>query len=110
MPWSPTLLHVLFLGMGVASSGQILTFSVLKQYNPLDRASTVIAFVNMAVVAGGFVFQPLVGKWLQILWDGRMKAGVPLYHINHFQLVLSVVPMCFFICMIIAFSTLDPDS
>jgi MFS family permease len=96
------MIHLIFLVLGMASTAQILTFALLKEYNPLDRASTVIAFVNMAVVAGGVVFQPMVGSCLQWLWDGRMVNAVPQYTVLSYQIAFLVLPICFLICIILA--------
>jgi MFS family permease len=54
-------LAICMLLIGVASSGQILTFGLIKDQNPAQMTGTAVAFNNMAVVAGGLIFQPLVG-------------------------------------------------
>ncbi|MCB1110418.1 MAG: MFS transporter [Chlamydiia bacterium] len=93
----------LLLGIGIASSGQILSFALVKDNNRPTVTGTAIGLNNMAVVAGGALFQPLVGFLLHIFWSGSSDFyGVPIYTVGNYHIGLTVVPACFFIGLIVS--------
>ena len=92
---------LLFL-FGIAASGQILSFALVKDNNRPSVTSTAIGFNNMANVAGGAIFQPLVGAVLSAGWDGKMLGHVPIYATSDYNMALCVVPLCFLIGLIVS--------
>jgi nitrate/nitrite transporter NarK len=98
-----TSLSFLFLlGIGVAASGQILTFALVKDTNRPTTTGTAVGLNNMAVVAGGALFLPLVGALLHLNWDHKMDLGVPLYSVENFHMGLLIVPICFLASLLIS--------
>lgn len=71
---------LLFFG-GYFSGAQMLTFAIAKEGQPTAISGTVIAFVNMIGIGAALVFQPLVGKLID------MNDG-------HFGIALSTIPIC----------------
>ena len=94
--------YLLMFLFGVASAGQILSFALVKDINRPSVTSTAIGFNNMANVAGGAIFQPLVGYMLAKGWDGQTLNGVPIYSIKDYHLALFVVPLCFLIGLVMS--------
>lgn len=95
---------ILLLGMGIAASGQILSFALVKDNNRATVVGTAVGLNNMAVVAGGALFQPLVGLILHQYWDGAKDGwGVPVYSVANYHLGLIVVPACFLIGLLTSF-------
>ncbi|MCP5506397.1 MAG: MFS transporter [Chlamydiales bacterium] len=87
---------ILLFGMGVAASGQILSFALVKDNNRSTVVGTAVGLNNMAVVAGGAIFQPFVGLILHQFWDGAKDGwGVPVYSVANYHLGLMVIPICF---------------
>ena len=89
------LLCLLLFGFGMAAAGQILSFALVKDNNHKQVTATAIGFNNMAVVAGGALFQPLIGILLRLVWQGEFIDGVPWYTMNNYRVAMSVVPLCF---------------
>lgn len=89
------LLCIFMLGFGFATAGQILTFALVKDNNRSEVTATAIGVNNMAVVAGGALFQPLIGFLLRFNWQGGMENGVPTYLAPSYHVALCVVPLCF---------------
>lgn len=89
--------YVLLFFFGVAASGQLLTFALVRDINKPAVTASAIGFNNMAVVIGGFIFQPLVGWILSSGWDGTMHHGVQVYSIHDYQVSLAIVPLCYLI-------------
>jgi MFS family permease len=103
VPRLPFWLTFFFLfGIGIACSGQILSFALVKDNNRPSVTATAIGLNNMAVVAGGAFFQPFVGWLLQLGWNGKLEGGVPIYLVESYQKGFIVVPLCFFIGFIVS--------
>ena len=79
--------------LGLASSGQALSFGVVQDNHEASVAGTALGFNNMAVVAGGIFFQPLVGYLLDAGWSGKMFASAPVYSFTNYQVALAVIPI-----------------
>lgn len=94
------LTFVLLFAFGVATAGQILSFAVVRDINRPEVTATAIGVNNMAVVAGGALFQPLVGYLLRLNWTGEMFNNAPVYSVDNYTIALLVVPVCFFLSYI----------
>lgn len=92
----------LLFAFGFAASAQTLSFALVKDINKPATVGTAIGFNNMAVVAGGFLFQPLVGFILNWSWDGVMRHGIPAYKFADYQVALSILPGCFLVGVIVS--------
>jgi hypothetical protein len=57
----------------------------------------------MFVMVGGNLFQPVIGKFLDMGWTGEMVEGARVYSAHAYQLALSVIPICIFLAIIITF-------
>lgn len=98
-----TLLFILMFTFGVASSDINVAFAVVKENNSYDRVGTAIGFNNMATVAGGALFQPLVGILLTLHSGETVKvAGVPVYALSDYRFAMAVVPICYLLSAIIS--------
>lgn len=103
IPHLPTVLLYAFLFvLGLAASGQSLAFGVVKDNNHSSVTGTAIGFNNMATVAGGALFQPLVGIFLQLNWDGVMQGNAPVYTAVDYRLAFLVLPLCYVVAVIMS--------
>lgn len=98
LPFAMTF--IILFAFGVATAGQILSFAVVRDINRPEVTATAIGVNNMAVVAGGALFQPLVGYLLRLNWTGEMSNNVPVYSVDNYHVALLVVPLCFFLSYI----------
>ncbi|OJW50227.1 MAG: hypothetical protein BGO67_02555 [Alphaproteobacteria bacterium 41-28] len=78
---------------GFVFSSQPLIFSSVCQLTPHASNGTAISFTNMIVMMLGLILQPLVGKFLEIAWSGKMENGVPLYTISDYRFALMSIPI-----------------
>lgn len=90
----PALYVFLFL-LGAAAAGQSLSFAVVKDNNAPHVVGTAIGFNNMATVAGGALFQPLIGILLHLNWHGVTHGGAPVYSATDYRFSLFVLPLCY---------------
>ena len=100
---SQWLMAVALFMLGFFSSSMLLGFAVNCEINlPMVRG-TVIGFTNMMVMAGGAIFQPLLGKLLDVYWDGQMVAGARYFSIYDFHIAMVVLPICQVLAFILIF-------
>jgi predicted MFS family arabinose efflux permease len=106
----PAFLTVPMLVMvGTAASTQLLTFVLVKINNDPAVVATALGLNNMAVVAGGVVFHPLIGS-LMDMQVSQVSQGQPVYAVEHFQHAFTIVPICFLLSALVAwFLIADKD-
>jgi len=97
-----TLLYVVLFGLGLAASGQSLAFGVVKDNNHSSVVGTAIGFNNMATVAGGALFQPLIGLLLHFHWNGVMHGNAPVYGAADYRIAFLILPVCYVVALIIS--------
>lgn len=92
-------LVTLFL-FGVGTSGQALSFAVVRDNNSSETVGTAMGFNNFAVVVGGAICQPFVGFLLTLGWHGEIRNGVHFYDVLDFQHAFIILPISFVLCAI----------
>ena len=95
LPWSGVL--ILCFLFGLASSGQSVSFALVKDNNKSEVVGTAIGFNNMAVVIGGALFQPLIGILLSLQWHAEKINNVPFYSVAEYQVAMCVLPLIYFL-------------
>ena len=95
-----SMYFVLFL-LGIGAGGQTVSFAVVKENNPEHLVGTASGFNNLSVVLGGAIFQPLVGVMLHRSASSVVLNGVSSYPITSYQHALMVMPLCYFVSLII---------
>lgn len=93
--------HALAMVFGIAAASNILVFNMVLLHNSEnENTGAAIGFMNMAVVAGGALLQPIVGSIIESSWDGFIRNGAHWYSANDYQSGLAIIPLCFLICVI----------
>lgn len=83
---------LLFL-FGAFSSIEVVCFAVGRETSPSHVSGAAVSLVNLLVMLGGLIFQPIVGKILDANWLGTMVNGVPVYNAHTYQLALTIIPV-----------------
>jgi MFS family permease len=73
------LLTAALVGAGAASGGMIIGFAYGKESVPMHLAGTVSGMINMGVMVGPMILQPLVGWCLDLGYKGGVVDGVRVY-------------------------------
>jgi sugar phosphate permease len=93
---SVMVVSLLLFAIGFFSSAEIIVFAMACDMTVPKLAGTAVAFINMLVMIGGAIFQPLIGKLLDIHWSGAVAdSGVRLYSTTDFQFALISLPICY---------------
>lgn len=90
---SHTVEMVGMLTIGIAAAAQILSFALIRDNFPQQDLAVAIGIINMSVVIGGALFQPLVGLLLSWQHPGVAQS----YSIANFQWALWLLPLCYFV-------------
>lgn len=87
-------LSYIFFFIGFCCGAHPLCFALGKENNPISMSGTAVAVTNMLIMAGGAIFQPVVGKLLDLHAQGTLGAdGLPIYSASDYTFALSVVPI-----------------
>ncbi|MDF1757974.1 MAG: MFS transporter [Legionellaceae bacterium] len=93
-------LNVLMFLYGIFSSTEIIAFILAKESVDKILPGTIFAVINMIVTLGGAIFQPLVGKLLDLYSNGEKLNGIHVYKIQDYQRALSIIPICLIITLL----------
>src|SRR5690606_8106619 len=83
---------LLFL-LGGLSSCFILAFSVVREINFHETTGTAIGFINTLNNISGALAQPIIGKLLDMNWDGTMIDNSPVYSVENFTTAFIFLPI-----------------
>lgn len=97
------LVYVLLFLFGFLSSVQILVFAIAREVTPIEISGTTIGLLNMLVMVGGVIFPPIVGKLLDMNWQGTMIDGARVYSEHAYTVALSVLPLGILVGILLLF-------
>lgn len=100
---SVSMIMIVMFCFGVCCGPHPLCFTLSKENSVAEVAGTSISFVNFIIMMGGFVFQPVVGKLLDVARAGRMLDGRPLYLASDFHSALLVMPIGLLLSFVLIF-------
>lgn len=87
-------LYTIFFMIGFCCGAHPLCFALGKESNPIQISGTAVAVTNMLIMAGGAIFQPMVGKLLDMHTSSRIGIdGLPVYSAGDYSFALSVIPI-----------------
>lgn len=86
---------------GFFSCAHVVVFAVGREISPLRSAGTAVAVTNMFTMIGGVLFQPMIGKILDMHWSGQIVNGVRVYSTGDYQLALSVLPVAMVVTVLL---------
>lgn len=101
VPVSRTMLYVLLFFFGMSASVQILVFPIARELSPNNLAGTAVAFTNMLTMFCGMIFQPLIGRLLDLNWDGVKVNNIPVYSTTDYRYALFSIPIAMFVALML---------
>jgi len=96
-----SVMYGLLFAAGFIFSAQPLIFASVCQLTPHASNGTAISFTNMIVMISGVVLQPLVGWFLELVWNGALYNGIPLYTISDYRFALISIPLSLVLAFIL---------
>lgn len=91
----PHSMSIMMFCLGFFCSAEILVFSVGNDITQRNLSGTTTAIINMTVMVGGIILQPLIGFILDIISSAS---------VSQYQTALLVLPICLFIAAGLSYS------
>jgi len=88
---------------GLGTSSFLLSYAIVRNINSFALVGTAIGLVNMGDPLCGGISYPLVGKILDMNWDGLMVNHVRVFSAHAYQLGLSILPVYIFVSIVCCF-------
>lgn len=97
-------LYILFFITGFCCGAHPLCFALGKENNPAPISGTAVAVTNMLIMAGGAIFQPVVGKLLDFHTTSPIGLnGLPTYAPSDYTFALSIIPLGVALAILLSF-------
>ncbi len=87
---------------GFGTGSFMLGFAVGKEMNCLALAGCVVAMINSGDALFGAVTEPLVGKMLDVFWNGKVLHGVHYFSAHDYRLAFSLLPVYALLSLVFA--------
>lgn len=100
---SQTTAYILFFVFGLTNTGVAISYAVSTEIHDRSVVGTSIAFTNMTSIFVGALFQPLVGRIIDIV-SGPRAYNVETLLLSDFQAGLKLLPLCSLVTLILAFT------
>lgn len=97
------LLGVVLFMMGFFISFFFVSFANIREINCLAFAGTSIGFINMFNALCGALSEPLIGRILDLSWNGTMRDGARYFSIANYQQGLLALPIGLAMAIVILF-------
>lgn len=92
----------LFL-FGLGTSGFFTSFAMIRELFPLGLAGTVLGIMNTFDAVCEALFEPAVGAFLDLTWDGRVVDGIHLFSVDSYHMALLLLPLSLLIAFVLLF-------
>ncbi len=102
-PESEFLLVLLIFLCGAFGSSVTVCFTVVREHNHANYASTGLGLMNMFVVGSGALMQPTIGWLLDINWEGVMHDGARIYDAEAYAIGFSSLLVVMVLALISTF-------
>ena len=99
-----TALFTMLVIIGLGSGGMIISFAFVKESVPATLTGTATGLINMGVMSGPMLLQPLVGWMLDLGWGGQTVDDIRIYGLEAYRAgfglmigwtLLALVLLCF---------------
>ncbi|MDQ8038790.1 MAG: MFS transporter [Rickettsiella sp.] len=87
------LLGSLLFLFGFSTGAFMLGFALGRELNKLTVAATIVALINTGDVIFGAFTEPLIGKLLDIGWNGKISAGIHYFSMMDYRRALTILPL-----------------
>jgi MFS family permease len=90
---SYALLVFLLFFFGFTVSSYLLCFALMREISMPTIAATALGFLNAFQALFGAISDPLTGKALDLLWDGKMVDGARIFSVDAYRTMFLTLPI-----------------
>lgn len=98
--FSVTYMTAAFGLVGILCAYQILAIYKASTCVPENLVSLTTAVANMIIMTFGYIFHSMIGKIMNLFWDGTSLDGTPVYSAQSFTYGLCVIPIALIIAAV----------
>lgn len=91
---------ILFFGLGVITSAQVVSYPLVAESNPTALTATAVSVVSFCAISGYAIFQPLFGWFMDLDWHGTIVNNMHIYSANDFHRALLIIPVGFIFALL----------
>lgn len=102
LPQPVWLLSICLFIFGFTSGAFMLGFVIGKEINKPFMAATVIAMINTGDAIFGAGTEPLVGKFLDLGWSGKLANSVPYFTVYNYHMAFLTLPVYLLIAWLLS--------
>jgi sugar phosphate permease len=103
------LLGMVLFCFGCAAGAFMLGFTLGTEINSLTLAATVVALINTGDSVFESFTEPLLGKLLDLTWNGEIVDGVRYFTVQHYQCAFIPLPIYFALGLLLLFFIKEPE-
>lgn len=92
-------MFILFLLLGLFTSAQVISYPLITESNALALNGSALGMASVIIMAGGAIFQPVMGWLLDMHWNGLHQHGVPFYTPQDYHFAFMIFPLMFIIAL-----------
>jgi MFS family permease len=96
---SLTQINILLFIFGVVSAAFLPAFSIARDMCHESYVATGLSFMNMMNMIGIAIAQPLIGYFLDQLWQGEVHEGIRIYSLQAYQTSLGLLPLAILVAL-----------
>lgn len=104
---SKTKIYIAMFFAGVLYAAKALTFALACEIMPKRISGLATAFLNMAVMGAGVIFNPIVGYLLDKFYSGPVNVEYINYSKYEYSVALSILPIAALLSFVISFFVND---
>ncbi len=97
---SSSMLGALLFLFGFSISSFLLCFTMIREINLPILAATAIGFMNAFDALLGALSDPLTGKFLDSVWDGRLVEGARVFSVSAYKTAFLTLPVFLILSLI----------
>ncbi len=102
------LISILLFLFCFTTGAFMLGFALGRESNKLVLAATIIAMINTGDGIFGSFTEPLIGKFLDLGWDGTVVNGVHHFALDNYHRALMLLPLYLLVAFILLFFIREP--
>lgn len=94
------ILNTLIFLVGFFTSSFLLCYAIARNINNTAVVATVIGVINMGDPLCGGIAEPLIGKILDLHWNGQLVNNARVFSVHAYHLGLSMLSIYFILALI----------
>lgn len=91
---SHQIMTIMLFLVGLFSGYQVLSVYLSTTFVREGVLGLTTAIINMIVMSFGYMFHSVIGKALEITWDGKEVQGVKIYSAHSYTYAVMIIPVC----------------